>query len=76
MILRQAPSSLMTPIDVIKLKIKQFYLKIIMYQTTIAEFERNIQFIALKYNGLNVQAKEFVPSGDTYVLKNGKFYKI
>ncbi len=47
-----------------------------MCQTTIAEFERNIQFIALKYNGLNVQAKEFVPSGDTYVLKNGKFYKI
>lgn len=47
-----------------------------MYQTTTTEFERNIQFIALKYNGLNIHAKEFVSSGDTYVLKNGKFYKI
>lgn len=47
-----------------------------MYQTTSAEFERNMTFTLLKYNGLNVQAKEFVPSGETYIFKNGKFYKI
>lgn len=47
-----------------------------MYQTTSVEFERNMKVTALKYNGLNVQAKEFVPSGEPYIFKNGKFHKI
>lgn len=47
-----------------------------MYQNSPAKFEKNINITLLKYNGLNVQAKEFIPSGKTYILKNGKFHKM
>ena len=47
-----------------------------MYQNSTAKFEKDINLILLKYNGLNVQAEEFIPSGKTYILKNGRFHEI